>query len=75
MHGFAYERIPHLDKMRRIKEAPVDRTTKVEKKETLEERVKGLGMELEIAESKVSMLQKQLVHVQHKHGPGCGHDN
>ena len=53
-YGFAYEKIPALDAMRKIRETPVDRNTK--KTESLEERVKKLSSELDISNDKIKQL-------------------
>ena len=47
-HGFAYERIPARDAVRRLKEKPVDRSGK-KGEPPLNEQVKALKTELEIA--------------------------
>ena len=53
--GFAYERIPAREAMRKLKETPVDRSGKVAPK-TVEEQAKKLETDLSISQDLIKQL-------------------
>jgi dihydropyrimidinase len=61
-YGFAYERIPAREAMRKILERPVDRSRKPKKESTEEEQIRALSTELDIARDQIKQLQQQLAH-------------